>query len=58
LSQKDFSYQVRKENKEMMKSSKLIFPLLMELSAPLFLGCSQVIYPRVIAVKMDDEVRI
>jgi hypothetical protein len=38
----------------MVKSSKLVFPLLMVLSAFLFSGCSHVVYPRgPIAVKMD-----
>jgi hypothetical protein len=38
----------------MMKSSKLVFPLLMVLFALLFSGCSHVVYPRgPIAVKMD-----
>ncbi|MGZ6219665.1 MAG: hypothetical protein ACXWMO_08015 [Syntrophales bacterium] len=38
----------------MVKSSKLVFPLLVVLFALLFSGCSHVVYPRgAIAVKMD-----
>ena len=38
----------------MLKSSKLVFPLLMGLFALLFSGCSQVVYPRgAIPVKME-----
>jgi hypothetical protein len=54
LSQRDFSYQRRKENEEMVKSSKLVFLLWVALFALLFSGCSHVVYPRgAIAVKMD-----